>query len=292
MKIILLVVCLLLVVGGLFAGDLDEKLQQLAEENAKGYLKPFVTSFGTNLNSGLYNTADVLKPSILRPVRFGFNINTMIALVPSSDKSFKGEHIDGNVYETATVFGDKGADIEGVKIFPDGFDVSMVPLLVPQFRFGLPAGNELMIRYLPPLEIGDYGDVTFWGVAVKHSIDQYIPLFPLHLSGQIAYQSFKVGDFIDITSLAINAHASKRFLMLTLYGGLGYEDTALKAKYDYTPMNEEGGVSIPVDFKIKGDNNFRFTAGFRYAIIPLLHLNADYTISNYQVATVGIGMSF
>ncbi len=289
MKILMIVVSLLLAVNGLFAANLDENLEQLAEENAKGYVRPLVTALGTSLNSGLYNTADVLKPSILRPVRFGFNIHTMLVMVPSSDKKFEAVIADETI-ETATVFGDEGGEYMGQNL-PDGFDISLVPLFVPQFRFGLPAGNELMVRYLPPLELGDYGDITFWGVGLKHSIDQYIPLFPIDLAVQVAYQSLEVGDIVDINSLALNAHASKRFLMLTFYGGLGYEKTTLKAKYDYTPPID-GAETQEVKFEITGDNEFRLTAGFRYAIIPFLHLNLDYTISKYQVINAGLGISF
>ncbi|MBW6516294.1 MAG: hypothetical protein K0B81_06735 [Candidatus Cloacimonetes bacterium] len=277
MKILIILLSVLLFISCLFASEFDENLQQLLEEDGKAYVKPLVTAYGSNLNSGLYNTADVLKPSILRPIRFGFTFHTMLAMIPSSDKTFEASLVEGN---TSTVFGDKG--ITG---YPDGFNVSMLPLFVPQFRFGLPAGNELLVRYLPPLELQDYGDVTFWGVGLKHSIDQYIPLFPINLAVQGAYQSFSVGELVDITSFAVNAHASKSLLMWTLYGGLGYEETTLKAKYDHISDPD------PVEFEVKGDNNFRMTAGFRYAILPFIHLNADYTISQYQVITLGLGLS-
>ncbi len=293
MKILWILVTIFLV-GSLFASDFDENLQQLVEENGKEYVKPFVTAFGSNLNSGLYNTAAVLKPSILRPIRFGFNFHTMLAMVPSSDKTFNALNPDGETYtETATVFGDEGGEFLDHKIYPDGFNISMVPLFVPQFRFGLPAGNELMIRYLPPLDFQDYGELTFWGVGLKHSIDQYIPLFPINIAVQGAYQTLTVGDLVDITSIAVNAHASKTILMWTLYGGIGYEETTLKAKYEYTPPEDIEDLVDPthVEFEIKGDNNFRMTAGFRYAILPFIHLNADYTVSQYQVVTVGLGFA-
>ena len=285
MKILLIIVSLLLVSCGLFASDFDDYLQQLTEDNGKEYVRPLVTAFGSNLNSGLYNTAAVLKPSVFRPIRFGFNFHTMLALVPSSDKTFETVNYNDEPVETATVFGDKGGEFYPGQNFPDGFNVSMLPLFVP--------GNELMIRYLPPLDFQDYGELTFWGVGLKHSIDQYIPLLPIDIAVQGAYQSFSVGDLVDITSFAVNAHASKTILMWTLYGGIGFEETTLKAKYEYQPPDIEGisPDAVDVDFEIKGDNNYRMTVGFRYAIIPFVHLNADYTISNYQVITLGLGFS-
>lgn len=301
MKIMVVILSFAILFASLCAESFDEKLQRLSEEAAKGYVQPLVTSFGTNLNSGLFNTAEVLKPSILRPIRFGFGFHAMIAFVPDADKTFKAADPfnPNDTVTTATVFGDKGYTYENpiypdspVRVYPDGLDISMVPLIIPQFRFGLPKGNELMIRYLPPFELGDYGDIQFWGVGLKHSIDQYIPLFPIHLAVQGAYQALSVGDVVDITSIAINAQASKRILMWTFYGGLGWESTKLKAEYDYNPYAGHTLSQDKISFDITGDNNVRMTLGFRYAIIPFVHLNADYTISNYNAATVGLGMSF
>jgi len=286
MKILLIVVSLLLIVSGLFASDFEDNLKQMLEDNGKEYVRPLLTAFGTNLNTGLYNTADVLSPSLLRPVRFGFNIHVMMAMVPSSDKTFEAV-IDDMTYETATVFGKDG----GHEALPGGFDVSMVPLFVPQFRFGLPAGNELMVRYLPPIDLQDYGKVDFWGVAVKHSIDQHIPLFPIDLAVQGAYQSLAVGDLIDLTSMAFNIHASKSILMWTLYGGLGYEDVELEAIYEYEPPLE-GLDPQEVKFDMKSDNNYRMTLGFRYTVLPFIHLNGDYTISEYHTFNIGLGVTF
>jgi len=46
-------------VGSVSAVDFQEQLQQMADENAKGYIGPFSTAFGTAMNSGLYHTAKV-----------------------------------------------------------------------------------------------------------------------------------------------------------------------------------------------------------------------------------------
>jgi hypothetical protein len=170
--------------------------------------------------------------------------------------------------------------------------------MVPQFHLGLPAGNELMIRGFPKYEISkDVGDVGFWGVGLKHSISQYIPLVPIDIAVQGVYQSLYVGDIIELSNLAFNAEISKRLLVWTLYGGLGFEQTKLKTEYETEIMvyNEDSNafVSEPldIDFEIEGDNNFRTTFGIRYSLI-LLKLYADYTISKYSVFNVGIGISF
>ena len=82
MKKILLSLLLVIFVTSLFAG-IQEKLEKFGVDNGKAYIKPFVNAYGTNFNSGLYNTAKVLKP-----FRFGLNINMMLAFVPTEDKMF------------------------------------------------------------------------------------------------------------------------------------------------------------------------------------------------------------
>jgi len=61
-------------VGSVSAVDFQEQLQQMADENAKGYIGPFSTAFGTAMNSGLYHTAKV--HSLL-----GFDISLKMMLV-------------------------------------------------------------------------------------------------------------------------------------------------------------------------------------------------------------------
>ena len=332
MKKIFLSLLLIIVVTSLFAG-IQEKLEQFGVDNGKGYIKPFVNAYGTNFNSGLYNTAKVLKP-----FRFGININMMLAFVPTEDKTFMptrpdlyiddplnpGEVIylyEEPIDETATVFGEDGGDIvhnllldnllllaalglsqgdvDAIDIsLPNGGNLPAVPLMVPQFHLGLPAGNELMIRGFPKYEISkDIGDVGFWGIGLKHSVSKYIPLVPIDIAVQGVYQTLYVGDIIELNNLAFNAEISKKLLMWTLYGGLGYEQTKLKAEYKTEIMvydeTSTSFVSQPldIDFEIDGDNNFRTTFGIRYSLL-LLKLYADYTISKYNVFNAGIGISF
>lgn len=337
MKKILLSLLLIIFITSLFAG-IQEKLEKFGVDNGKGYIKPFVNAYGTNFNSGLYNTAKVLKP-----FRFGLNINMMLAFVPVEDKTFMPTRpdliitdTDGNpilynneeihLYEvptdeTATVFGKDGGDIVHNSLLnnsallaalglsqsdvdaldislPNGANLPAVPLIVPQFHLGLPAGNELMIRGFPKYEISkDIGDVGFWGIGLKHSVSQYIPLVPIDIAVQGVYQTLYVGDIIELNNLSFNAEISKKLLMWTLYGGLGFEQTKLKAEYETEIMvyNQDSNafVSEPldIDFEIDGDNNFRTTFGIRYSLL-LLKLYADYTISKYNVFNAGIGISF
>ncbi len=325
MKKSLIIFSLTILLASSLFSDIQESLEKFGKENGQAYIKPFVTAYGTNINTGLYNTAKVLKP-----FRFGLFINTMLAFVPDKDNTFMPSRPDmymddplnpGEIIylyedpteETATVFGEDGdmlihnsmldnipdLDTSGLDIYlPDGTNLPAVLLMVPQFHLGLPAGNELMIRGFPKQKINkDIGKIGFWGIGLKHSISQYIPLVPIDLAVQGVYQSLFLGDILELNNFALNAEISKKLLMWTLYAGMGYEQTKLKAEYEteIKVYNEDSNSfdsePIDIDFEIEGDNNFRTTFGLRYSLL-LLKLYADYTLSDYSVFNVGFGVSF
>ena len=329
MKKAFLSLLLIVMVTALFAG-VQEKLEQFGEDNGIVYVKPLVTAFGTTMNTGLFNTAKVLKPFL-----FGLNVNVMMAFVPDEDKTFlptrpdifitnpvTGEDIylyEEPTEESATVFGEEGIliehnpaldDIPGMQNatseldiqMPNGANLPVVPFLMPQFNLGLPFGNEIMIRGFPKVEINkDIGDLGFWGVGLKHSIDQYIPLIPIDIAIQASYQNLYVGDLLTFSNFNANLEVSKKLLMWTLYTGVGYDKTNVSAEYtyEYTTLveDENTGLYIPgtseqdIKFDVDGENEMRMTAGFRFSLL-LLKLYADYTISKYPVFNAGIGVSF
>jgi len=331
MKKVFLSLLLIVMVTSLFAG-VQEKLEQFGKDNGIVYVKPLVTAFGTTMNTGLFNTAKVLKP-----FAFGLNVNTMLAFVPKEDKTFLPTRPDLYIVnpidttqviylyeepteETATVFGEDGIliehntdldDIPGMQNaaseidiqMPDGANLPAVPFLMPQFNLGLPFGNEIMIRGFPKVEISkDIGDMGFWGVGLKHSISQYIPLIPIDVAVQAAYQNLYVGDLLTFSNFNANLEVSKKLLMWTLYTGVGYDKTTVTADYtyEYTTLVEDEnipGLYLPgtaeqhIKFDVDGENEFRATAGIRYSLL-LLKLYADYTVSKYSVFNAGIGVSF
>ncbi|MCK5051197.1 MAG: hypothetical protein KAS53_05630 [Candidatus Cloacimonetes bacterium] len=323
MKKTFLSLLLIVMITALFAG-VQEKLEQFGEDNGLVYVKPLVTAFGTTMNTGLFNTAKVLKP-----FAFGLNVNMMLAFVPDEDKIFTA--IRPNLFiddplnpgeviylyadeelESATVFGEDGAtfvhnplldDIPGLDAaqldidLPNGADLPAIPFLMPQFNLGLPFGNEIMIRGFPKVEINkDIGDLGFWGVGLKHSVSQYIPLIPIDIAAQVAFQNLYVGDILTFTNFNANLEVSKKLLMWTLYTGVGYDKTNVTAEYDYTYQtlnqdNEIVSLEQEIKFDVDGENEVRATAGIRYSLL-LLKLYADYTISKYSVFNAGIGVSF
>ena len=64
--------------------SIEETLQDLIEGNAKGYLSPLVTAFGTGMNSGTFHRA---KPH--KVLGFDVTLNLSVTIIPNSDLEYE-----------------------------------------------------------------------------------------------------------------------------------------------------------------------------------------------------------
>ena len=355
-------VLLLAVVGTASAVDFQEELKKMATENAKGYIGPFSTAFGTAMNSGLYHTA---KPHGM----LGFDISFKFAVVtvPKDAQTFDFQLIslpvpvdpllgipndklvvDTNLLypnrETPTVFGSSEADsfysdpnrvaealekalidagkseqeINLIKTGPlwnqmiasltnvlspipkfKGIGFSALPFVMPQVSVGLIKKTEVMLRFMPKVKVNDdIGEAGFIGIGIKHNLDQWlpIPLFPIDISAQYVWQSLTIGDLLESSHSTFSIMASKKVgigISITPYIGMGFESSALDVSY--TIENPDENLMLPadgteIDFSLDGDNSFRMTGGVRIGL-PLITVNADYSIGEYKTYSLGLGFS-
>ena len=340
----LLIVLIVLAFAFSFANaqSFQEELQKLAAENAQGYLKPFPTAFGTNMNSGLFHTAKTHKPFL----GFDVGVKVMFAFVPDEDMTYDfqlpttpitfdymGQTVSltpADIYsdtEAPTVFGEDkeelAADpvlvadalaaqgITGLSVaqiqqlindyliidIPPGFDIPGLPLMIPQVSVGLPMKSEILLRFYPKTKVSDdLGEFGFFGIGVKHSISQYIPLFPINLSAQFAYQSLNFGDIIESKHMSLGVVASKGLILFTPYVGVNYESSSLSVDYTVNiedpndPFYEDYN-GTQVSFDMDGDNSFHMRAGVYFRLL-IIGINAEYAMGKYNAATVGACISF
>ena len=178
---------LTLTLVGTAAGGFLEELKKMAEENARGYIGPFCTGFGTAMNSGLYHTARVHGT-------LGFDLSFKFMWVTVPDKAltynfFITDQLDlpipanvanafnigselpvnvASVYpsesEVPTIFGDKN----GVEIKPNAAyaDAALMSALVAQgktqadvdlLKTGSPQLWSSLINAFPTYEIKGIG---------------------------------------------------------------------------------------------------------------------------------------
>ncbi|MDP4187561.1 MAG: hypothetical protein Q8910_18770 [Bacteroidota bacterium] len=256
----------------------------------KNYLRPYANALGTDLNAGWYSTA---KPHKLGG--FDLTVSASAVFIPSSDKTFdltqiglsSSAHPSANIAPTAAGKKESGPQINYTTTVngttttyasyrtPQGTGMSILPAPMAQVGIGLIKGTEIIGRYCPDVKVGDAGTFGLWGVGVKHSLKQWIPVidrlpfFNLSFMGGYSQlksnvdMSVKPGDVgatdqtgdpsyfdnqqmqLKVKSLTANVLVSADLPVICLYGGLGISNTQtdLKLNGNYPVPNKNGTVT-------------------------------------------------
>jgi len=207
-----------------------------------------------------------------------------------------------------STLGDPSDDFDGPSGLALGEDVKFLenkmPAAMLQLGFGLPKGTDIKLRLVPKIDVGDDGKFNLFGIGVMHDVKQYIPglkNMPFDLSALIGYTKMKLDVAFDPTanpdqrglfevkSTTIQGIASKKFSVVTFYGGLGYNiaksNLAMLGTYDIGGSN----IKDPVDLSYAA-SGFRASAGMRLKL-AVFTFHADYTLQKYSALTVGFGIS-
>lgn len=311
--------------------NLDGLLKESIEDGGKlidGYMSPFMKSVTLGLNSGWYNTA---KPHKVLGVDLTITASAMT--IPQSELFYdvsklnlqKIEMVPSPDYPRApTVFGPDRSPVYQLKDAPvqtfdgpGGLDLkdkigkNWMPVPMVHLGIGLPKNTDLKIRFAPPIDIGNDGEVKLFGIGVMHDVKQYIPglkLMPFDLSTFVGYThvslDYKYTDTdiqtenargeMTMNATTIQGVISKKISVLTVYGGLGYNiaksNLAMKGKWD---VNKNGTYDpkeidpVTLDYAASGA---RLTTGFRLKL-AVFTLHADYTVQKFNSLTVGFGIN-
>ncbi len=266
-----------------------------AEMLLKEYIRPYTNALGTDLSNGWYNTA---KPHKTLGFDITFTLNT--TFVPDAHKTFNPQALDLKGIEaqsssSPTAMGDNepGASLvyrddfdgaldspEEIASFelPKGTGIGFAPAPMLQVGLGLFKGTEVIGRYIPEMQLGNQAELGLWGVGIKHSIKQWIPVLNklpiLHLSVMGGYTdlssqtalNFTPGDYIeaglitqnqvsvsddyynnqemalDINSFTANLLVSANLPVVCFYGGVGFNNIrtnlALNGNYPLIGLGE------------------------------------------------------
>jgi hypothetical protein len=257
-------------IGKMISGSTSD-----ANKLLEAYLKPYANAFGADLNAGWYNTAKNHK-------KLGFDLTFSVsaAFVPKVDKTFDARTLG---LSTTDIVGESSPTVAGKKVngqainytlgtppysasmgyaLPKGTNWGVIPAPMLQLGIGTIKDIDLVVRYVPKTNFGDYGSVDVWGVALKHNIKQYIPAIKMapffHLSVFLGYtqmrtslnldfkpsvynQMFEPDPTITATSAFDNQKlemtfkgftgnilASFDFPVVSIYGGAGISNTTAK----------------------------------------------------------------
>jgi hypothetical protein len=334
---IILAFCSLASLNNAQAQDFEQVVNSgVADANTylEYYMDPVATSIGNGLANGWYNTA---KPHKTLGFDLTFNIN--MATIPDAAKTFEfvaSEYdnislADPSNTSLPTFIGsstNQQLQISGEREIAAGQTVSYTenigapdgifgdldypgPLAIPtptvQLGIGIVKSTDLIIRYTPQINVGDFSFQSF-GFGVKHDFKQWIPgmkLLPFDLSGLIGFNRISTNYQIDesrgqfaefgASATTIQAIISKKLLFFTPYAGLGVNivrsNFAMKGDYEFSGGGESYTVTDPIDLTFDGSGGPRFTVGARVKILWVLALNVDYTIQKYNTLSVGLGLN-
>ena len=313
--------------------DLEQFMNESMDDGRKlisAYISPFMNSLSLGLNQGWYNTA---QPHKIAGVDLTLTASAMTiprsdlffdatkldlqvveldnaspdypyastVLGPDRQPTFR--YTDDQTGFSETWVGPGGIDLEGQ------VGRNMVPVPMANLGIGLPKGTDLKLRFTPTIDLGDDSSLKIIGFGVMHDVKQWIPgikLLPLDISAFVGYTKLKLESYFDrqnnpdqrglfeVNATTVQGLISKKFSVLTLYGGLGYNiaksNLAMKGTYD---INDDGQASPneidPLDLNFSA-SGFRSTAGFRLKL-AVLTIHADYTLQKYKCLTVGLGIS-
>lgn len=291
---LLITLLCILFTSSLLFGQIQENLEIYSQTNAEGYIKPIVDCLGVNMNRGWYHSAKIPKFGL----KFRFGLVAMLAPFMDKDKTFtattEGTFKPRTDAEVSTVAGsEKSVEIKGTGettfAFPGGLNMTGIPFVAPQLTVGYFMGTEATLRLFDTAWLGkmgdtEIGDISLFGIGVRHSIDQYIPLCPVDIAAGVFYQRISVSDdFIKFTNLHIGVQASKGLGPLLVYGGLGYDNSNATMEWSY--HGEFGDFEYSVD--IAGDNGIEATAGLGFNVF-ILHLNADISFGRRLAYSAGL----
>ncbi len=302
--------------------NLSEALGVIGEQYADNYTQPVTDALGAGLNAGLFRTAEVGGTGLIPAVDVYVGVSAMGISTAGSADSFQPETeqfttqngrtvtVDYGPNRVPTVFGEETSpgtatisDEQGnstqVELPPGLLNTSIAPLAVPQVGVGTLLGTDAQARYLPETTISNYGSVSLFGLSARHSISQYIPLFPVDLAVQGAWQSLSVSGtdqdgVVDASGWALNAQVSKSLpaAPITFYGGLQYEQFEVDVDYTFETNSGTGGVSVSdeIAFSQDASTNVRALAGVS-ATLALFQVNVDYALGANNTVSAGVGIT-
>ncbi len=309
------------------AQTVEDQLAGLAQENAALYVLPFTEGLGYALTAGLFDSAHAKEP-----LRFDLAVRVLGALTPLDVRRFDailpdsvrwahptlGERTwqdpyrprdeglatpsaagrgPGIVLEPAGAFRADlvaaGEDPDDYQVrLPEGLGLTVVPYAVGQLVVGVGLGSEVMVRFLPSLEVaGDVGTVRAVGWGVKHEVSRWVDL-PFDLSLQAGSQSVEVGEYLEGSSREVGILAGRRMGPLSLYGTAGTRQSSVEVRYRVEnpgnlPGLPEEGTSVA--FRSGLDSTLAMGVGFRLQLL-LLNLSGQYLAGTYDSFSLKVGL--
>lgn len=186
-----------------------------AETLIKAYLQPLPSGIGGGLNNGWFTSASAHKT-----LGFSIQIKGSLAFIPEIDQQFDISELPlnnvraanpsntvsptiGGVSEQGPEVVAEGKDGEELARFnlPEGSGFHVVPAPMIQASVGLIKNTDIIVRYVPEVEIGDYGHFEMIGIGLKHELTQWLPansFIPIDISVMAGYTQIDLSVHLNL----------------------------------------------------------------------------------------------
>lgn len=319
MKKLFLFLLIFFISNVIYSQTLSENLTKIGAKYAEKYLQPFTDGIGIAFNShfidgrmqkvgklpieaSLYAGIKVSAIALTDEDRF-FNLDFSDTIVVSGQKVLA--HY--NVKNAPTVFGPTTPAVATGYYYANGVqvpapDLTLVsgilntkfyPFIIPQIGLGSFYGADVIVRFLPRVNLSNYGDLGYSGVVFRYNLSYLLGGIPFELGLHGGFQNFSVRNDNGVKYFNANGYVAglqfaKKFFLVTIYGGGQYEEFNLELNYNY--KNPSTGLTIPISISQKSGANFRGVVGASLTILTMM-ANLDLNFGKRFVITGGFGVT-
>lgn len=209
------------------------------------------------------------------------------------------------------IFGNQEAELT----LPTGIgstNINLIPTAFLQASFSPFNGTQIKARYFPKTKAED-AEIGMYGFGLQQEFTAWLPadkIFPVAISGLVAYTHLDGSyDFTDegivegsnqqiktdVNTLLLQLIVGTKLKIINFYGGLGYisgkSTTDLLGTYrvsDGVLFSEEIIDPFSVEQDVSG---IRGTIGANLKL-GFFGINADYTLAEFDSASLGLNFSF
>lgn len=178
-------------------------------------------------------------------------------------------------------------------------EMPILPTGAPQITVGTVMGTQVMVRYLPSIEIDKLGKMTFSGFGIIHNPGVWLnnPL-PVDVGVGFFTQSLKIGSIVESSATQYGIFVSKTIgaiISIVPYAGFTIESSKTTVNYDFEYSTVVNGATVnakdKINFEIEGENSSSFIIGATIKL-AVVNLNVDYKMAKYNTLSAGVSFGF
>jgi hypothetical protein len=169
----------------------------------------------------------------------------------------------------------------------DQTDVSAVGLPMLVANKGLIKGLQVGARYMSLEFSKDVGQLSMVGASLRFELNElfHVPILMPRIGVQGDWNQLKIGEAVTNTTTGLDLIVSKSFIFIEPYAGVSLLSGTTDLEYTYTPASPAPPQQISTSLDSKAT---RLAAGVNITPFPLLRINAEYAMADYNTMTVGV----